>query len=161
MTSHVHCRVVSPQVIQPQDGLFRYIGDKLPNIQSALPQSQLSQRLSHDWDRPSRTHLRLFYDWDRSSRTNLQNALSARPPLWQSHDDVWPCDSHECPSVSGHTARLFLHPATSLSSVLVQEPVLKLLPPDTHGIHTLLKSVFNVVPLGRHTCRFEVRRNVR
>jgi hypothetical protein len=29
---------------------------------------------------------------------HLQDALSARLPLWQSHDEVWPCDSHKCPS---------------------------------------------------------------
>jgi hypothetical protein len=37
---------------------------------------------------------------------------------------------------------------TSLSSVLVQEPDLKLLPSDAHGTHMLHKTVFNVVPLG-------------
>jgi hypothetical protein len=104
MASYVHCRVVRAQVIQPQDELYRYIGDKHPNIQSALPQSQLSQRLSHDGDRPSRTH--------------LQDALSVRPPLWQPYDDVCPCDSHKCPSVDGHAAWPVLHPAVSDQSVL-------------------------------------------
>jgi hypothetical protein len=46
---------------------------------------------------------------------------------------------------------------TSLSSALVNESALKLFPPDAHGIRTLLKPVFNVIPLGRHTCRFEFR----
>jgi hypothetical protein len=47
MASHVHCRVVSPGDTQPQDELFLYIADEHPNIQSALSQSQPSQRLSH------------------------------------------------------------------------------------------------------------------
>jgi hypothetical protein len=76
MASHVHCHIVSPRGTQPQDELFPYIADEHPNILSTLSQSQPSQRLSHDGDRPSRTNLRVFYDGDRPSRTNLQDALS-------------------------------------------------------------------------------------
>jgi hypothetical protein len=52
----------------------------------------------------------------------LEDALSTRPLLWQSHDDVQPRVSHKCPSVDGHTARLFLHPAVSDQSVLCPGP---------------------------------------
>jgi hypothetical protein len=95
MASHVHCRVVSPRVTQPQDKLFPYIADEHPNIQSALSQSQPSKRFSHYEDRPS--------------RTNLQDALSTT---------MSDCDNHEFPSVVGYTSRLFLHPAVSGQSVL-------------------------------------------
>jgi hypothetical protein len=104
MASHVHRHVVGPQDIQSQDELVRYIGDENPNLQGPLPRSQLYQRL--------------FYDGNRPSRTHLQDALSARPPLWQSHDDVWPSDSHKCPSVDDHTVRPHLYPAVSDQSVL-------------------------------------------
>jgi hypothetical protein len=80
--------------------------------------------------------------------SSIPNQLARRTD----DDDVWPCDNHEFPSVDGHTSRLFLHPAvsvtrhgfsctqpsaTSLSSVLfVQEPALKLLPPDTRHLYS-------------------------
>jgi hypothetical protein len=121
MASQVHCRVVSPQVIQPQMNSSITSATNTQIFRARCP-SQLSQGLSHDGDRPSRTHLRLFYDGDRPSRTHLQDALSARPPLWQSHDDVWPWDSHECPSVDGHRVPPLLHPAVIDQSVLCPGP---------------------------------------
>jgi hypothetical protein len=62
--------------------------------------------------------------------------------------------------VTGYGVSCIKPSATSMSSVLVQEPVLKLLSPDAHGTHTLLKTVFNVVLPGLLTCRFEARRNI-
>jgi hypothetical protein len=37
----------------------------------------------------------------------LQGTLSAKPPLLQFHDDVWPRDSHNCLSFDSLTALLF------------------------------------------------------
>jgi hypothetical protein len=130
MASHVHCRVVSPRGTQPQDELFPYIADKHPNIQSALSQSQPSQRLSHDGDRPSRTDLRVFYDGDRPSRTNFKDALSATmsslPTITKAPASM----------VTRHGFFCIQPSATSLSLVLVQEPSLKLLPLDTRHLYS-------------------------
>jgi hypothetical protein len=130
MASHVHCRVVSPRGTHPQDELFPYIADEHPIIQSALSQSQPSQRLSHEGDRPSRTNLRVFYDGDRPSRTNLQDALSTTmsglPTItnaqrrW-SHVTAFPAPSRQRP----------------ICPVLfVQEPVLQLLPLNTRHLYS-------------------------
>jgi hypothetical protein len=81
------------------------------------------------------------YDGDRPSRTHLQDALSARPPLWQSHDDVWSSSSHECPSVDGYTARPLLHPAVSDQSELCPGPgTCSQAPPTRHMALILLSS---------------------
>jgi hypothetical protein len=125
MASHVHRRVVSPRGTQPQDDLFPYIADEHPNIQSALSQSQSSQRFSHDGGRPSRTKLRVFYDGDPPSRTNLQDALSTTMSVLATITNA---------PASMVTRRGFscIQPsATSLPLVLVQEPALTLLPLNT------------------------------
>jgi hypothetical protein len=154
MASHVHCRVVSPRGTQPQDELFPYIADEHPNIHSALSQSQPSQRLSHDGDRPSRTNLCVFYDGDRPSRTNLQDALST------TMSDLATITISPASMVTRHGFSCIQPSATSLSSVLfVQKPALQLLPLNTRT-YTPPKPVFDAAPLGRHTCRFEVRLNV-
>jgi hypothetical protein len=116
MAFHVHCRVVSPRGIQPHDELFPYIADEHPNIQSALSQSQPSQRFSHDGDRPS--------------RTNLQNALSTTMSGLATITNV------PASMVTRHGFSCIQPPATSLSLVPVQEPALTLLPPDTRHLYS-------------------------
>jgi hypothetical protein len=131
MASHVHCRVVSPRGTQPQDELFPYITDEHPNIQSALSQSQPSQRLSHGGDRPSRTNLRVFYDGDRLSRTNLQDALSA------TMSGLGTITNAPASMVTRHGFSCMQPSATSLSWVLfVQEPTLQLLLRDMRHLHS-------------------------
>jgi hypothetical protein len=116
MASHVHCRVVSPRGTQPQNELFPYIADEHPNIQIALSQSHPSQRL--------------FYDGDRPSRTNLQDALSTTmsglPTITNAPASMVTRHGFSCIQLS----------ATSLSSVLVQEPALQLLPPNTRHLYS-------------------------
>jgi hypothetical protein len=117
MASHVHCRVVSPWVTQPQDELFPYIADEHPYIQSALSQSQPSQRLSHDGDRPSRTNL----------QDALSTMMSGLPTVTNAPASM----------VTRHGISCIQPSATSLSSVLlVQEPSLKLLPFDTRHLYS-------------------------
>jgi hypothetical protein len=126
MASHVHCRVVSPRGTQPQDELFPYIADGHPNIQSALSQSQPSQRLSHAVPESalpaplSRRGSSVPNQLARLLRrgSSVPNQLAKRTV----DDDVWPCDNHECPIVDGHTSRLFLHPVVSDQSVLSPGP---------------------------------------
>jgi hypothetical protein len=131
MASHVHCRVVSPRGTQPQDELFPYILDEYPNIHSALSQSQPSQRLSHDGDRPSWTNLRVFYDGDRPSRTNLQDALST------TSSGLPTITNAPASMVTRHGFSCIQPSATSLSWVLfVQEPSLKLFPLDTRHLYS-------------------------
>jgi hypothetical protein len=116
MASHVHCRVVSPRGTQPQDELFLYIADEHPNIQSALSQSQPSQRLSHDGDRPSRTNLQGVLSTTMSGLATITNAPAS--------------------VVTRHGFSCIQPSATSLSLVLVQEPALKLLPLDTRHLYS-------------------------
>jgi hypothetical protein len=130
MASHVHCRVVSPRGTQPQDELFLYIADEHPNIQSALSQSQPSQRLSNDGDRPSRTNLRVFYDGDRPPRTKLQNALSTTMSALTTITNT------PASMVTRHGSSCIQPSATSLSLVLVQEPPLQLLPLNTRHLYS-------------------------
>jgi hypothetical protein len=130
MASHVHCRVVSPRGTHPQDEIFPYIADEHPNIQSSLSQSQPSQRLSHDGDRPSRTNLRVFYDGDRPSRTKLQNALST------TMSGLLTFTNAPASMVTRHGISCIQPSATSLSLVLVQEPALKLLPFNTRHLYS-------------------------
>jgi hypothetical protein len=123
--------VVSPRGTQPQDELFPYIADEHPHIQSALSQSQPSQRLSHHGDRPSRTNVCVFYDGDRPSRTNLQDALSTTMSALTTITNA--------PSsmVTRHGLSCIQPSATSLSFVLfVQEPALKLLPLDKRHLYS-------------------------
>jgi hypothetical protein len=110
MASHVHCRVVSPRGTQPQDELFPYIADEHPNIQSALSQSQPSQHLSHNGDRPS--------------RTNLQDALSTCGLPTITNAPASMVTRHAFPASSRQRLVLF-----------VQEPSLKLLPLDTRHLY--------------------------
>jgi hypothetical protein len=130
MASHVHCRVVSPRVTQPQDELFLYIADEHPNIQSALSQTQPSQRLSHDGDRPSRTILRVFYDGDRPSRTKLQDALSTTMSALTTITNT------PASMVTRYGFSCIQPSAISLSLVLVQEPALQLLPLNTRHLYS-------------------------
>jgi hypothetical protein len=130
MASHVHCRVVSPQGTQPQDELFPHIADQHPNIQSTLSQSQPSQRLSHDGNRPSRTSLRVFYDGVRPSRTNLQDTLSA------TMSGLAAITNAPASIVTRHGFSRIQPSASSLSLVLVQEPALKLLPLDSRHLYS-------------------------
>jgi hypothetical protein len=116
MASHVHCRVVSPLGTQPQDELFPYIADEHPNIQSALSQSQPSQRLSHDGDHPS--------------RTNLQDALST------TMSGLVTITNSPALMVTRHGFSCIQLSTTSLSLVLVHEPALKLLPPNTWHLYS-------------------------
>jgi hypothetical protein len=105
--------------------------------------------------RPSRTNLRVFYDGDRPSRTTSQDALST------TMSDLATITNTPTSMVTRHGFSCIQPSVTSPSLVLfVQEPALQLLLLDTHGTYTPPKPVFNVVPLGRHTCRFEARRNV-
>jgi hypothetical protein len=116
MASHVHCCMVSPRGIQPQDELFPYIADEHPNIQSALSQSQPSQRLSHDGDRPSRTNLQNALSTTMSGLTTVTNAPASM--------------------VTRHGFSCIQLSATSLSLVLVQEPALTLLLLDTWHLYS-------------------------
>jgi hypothetical protein len=116
MASHVHCRVVSPRGTQPQDELFPYIADDHPNIQNALSQSQPSQRLSHDGDRPS--------------RTKLQDALST------TMSDLATVTNSPASMVTCHGFSCIQPSATSLSLVLVQKPALTLLSLNTRHLYS-------------------------
>jgi hypothetical protein len=117
MASHVHCRVVSPRGTQPQDKLFPYIADEHPNIQSALSQSQPSQRLSHDGDRPFRTNLQDALSTAMSGLARITNAPAS--------------------TVTRHGFSCIQPSATSLSLVLfVQEPVLQLMPLNTRHLYS-------------------------
>jgi hypothetical protein len=144
MASHVHCRVVSPRGTQPQDELFPYIADEHPNIQSALSQNQPSQRLSHDGDRPSRTNLRVFYDGDRPSRTNLLVFYDGDRPSRTNLQDALSTTLSGLATITNSPASMVTRhgfsciqpPATSLSLVLVQEPALQLLPPNTRHLYS-------------------------
>jgi hypothetical protein len=140
MAFHVHCRVVRPQDIQPQDELFHYIGDKYPNIQSALPQSQLSQRLSHDGDRPSRTHstsgsfMTGIIRPEPTCRTHCRPGLLSGSPTTMS--GLATVTNAPVLMVTRHGLSCIQPSATSLSSVLVQQPVLKLRPPHTRHLYS-------------------------
>jgi hypothetical protein len=128
MASHVHCRVVSSRVTQPQDELFPYIADEHPNIQSALSQSQPSQRLSHAV--PESALPAPLSDGDRPSRSNLQDALSTTM-------SGLPTITNSPASMVTHHGFSCIQPsATSLSLVLVQEPALTPLPLDTRHLYS-------------------------
>jgi hypothetical protein len=116
MASHVHCSMVSPRGTQPRDELFPYISDKHPNIQSALFQSQPSQRLSHDGGRPS--------------RTNLQDALST------TMSDLATITNAPASMVTRHGFSCIQPSATSLSLILVQEPALMPLPVNARHLYS-------------------------
>jgi hypothetical protein len=143
MASHVHCRVVSPRGTQPQDELFSYIADKHPNIQSALSQSQPSQRFSHAVPESALSaplsrrgssvpnQLARLLRGDRPSRTNLQDALST------TMSDLTTITNSPALMVTRHGFSCIQPSATSLSLVLfVQEPPLKLLPLDTRHLYS-------------------------
>jgi hypothetical protein len=116
MASHVHCRVVIPCDIQPQDELLRYIGDENPNIQSALPLSQLSQREA-TWKTNCPPGLLSGFPTTMSGLASVSNAPAS--------------------IVTRHDLSCIQPSATSLSSVLlVQEPALNLLPPDTGQLYS-------------------------
>jgi hypothetical protein len=103
MASHIHCRVVSPRGIQPQDELFPYIADEHPNIQSALSQSQPSQRLSHDGDRLSRTKLQDALSTTMSALTTITNTPASPDDLMSSPSTVALRITSNLYSFSDHT----------------------------------------------------------
>jgi hypothetical protein len=153
MASHVHCRVVSPRGTQPQDELFPYIADEHPNIQSALSQSQPFQRLSTTGIvRPEPTCASFTTGIVRPEsnckthcrRRCLLLRQSQIPQRRWSHVTAFPASSRQRPVCPWSCSRNLLSSSSRL----------------THGTYTPPKPVFNVIPLGRHTCRFEARRNV-
>jgi hypothetical protein len=143
MASHVHCRVISPGGTQPQEELFLYIADEHPNIQSALSQSQPSQRLSHAIPdsalsaplsrRRSSVPNQLVRLLRRGSSVpnQLEDALST------TMSGLATITNAPASMVTRHGFSCIQPSATSLSSVFfVQEPALQLLPLNTRHLYS-------------------------